>query len=119
LVVALVIGLVVGTGGATLVWTLTDSRGVADGAEGDVAIACQLIGRTSLESTEARAFIEDFGRWNAARVLVVNAASRNPRYQQLEEALSDGAQVASATYQAKGPEFEKYAQEARKVCDGL
>ena len=119
MVAAAVIGLVVGIGGTTLVWTLTDDSDPAPGAEGDVTTACSLVQRVTWADKEPGTSIEDYTRWNAATALARTASEKEPRYRPLADALDGSSKIVSQTFKAEGPEFEDNVRKARGFCEDL
>jgi hypothetical protein len=120
LAVAAVIGVVVGVGASTLVWTLAGgSVDPAEGDEGDVATACSLVRRTTWERTDDRGLITDFGRWGAAAQLVGDVASRDAQYSPLAEALDESRQALAREMKLGDAYFEQQVQTARALCEDL
>jgi hypothetical protein len=115
LVVALVIGVVVGGGGVGLSWIAGDKT--PSDANADAAATCALVRRASQPDTDDK--VNESSRWTGAWILAKVTAESDPRYQPLADALLEAGKVISATYEAKGPDFERAAQKARDFCDGL
>jgi hypothetical protein len=115
LVIGLAVGLVIGAGGVTLAWSITDQQ--PSDAAADAEATCALTRRTA--QTEPGDKFADYGRWIAASALAKIAAGGDPQYKPLEDAAFDAAMIVGRTYEAAGPDFEREARKVRELCDKL
>ncbi|MCZ7457645.1 hypothetical protein [Streptomyces sp. WMMC940] len=125
LIVALVIGLVIGGGGVGAVWVLRDdsSGGVDPTAAGPVAdarAACHALdgfdeSKYAIEGPEGDIALN---RWGAAGALSAAAAAGDARYKLLAQAIRRSQDRHAQAFQIND-EVKKELAEARRICEGL
>lgn len=125
LVVALVIGLVVGGGGVGAVWALSDgSSGRADptasGPAADARAACHALdgfdeSKYAVEGPEGDIALN---HWGAAGALSAAAAAGDARYKALAQTIrrSQDRHAQAFTF---NDDVKKELAEARRICEGF
>ncbi|MFC4004487.1 hypothetical protein ACFS2C_18255 [Prauserella oleivorans] len=111
---ALAAGLVLGGGGVGLVWALTVGGG-PEGAEADVAAACEVVARTPTIDLEGNNYAS-YRRWGAAAELAAAAGELDPRYSSIAETLGKPLRIAQASFDTESTEFSEAMAAAREAC---
>ncbi|UQS22909.1 hypothetical protein L1857_08805 [Amycolatopsis thermalba] len=111
--VALVVGLVVGAGAVGLVWIGSGP----DAAGSDAEAACAAVARTTALDPQTQ--YAGFQRWGAAAQLAAAAAEQEPRYRTLADALQAPVDIVMRSFAAAGPEFDAAVARARSACADL
>ncbi len=118
MVVAAVVGVLLGAAGMGGAWLLTSTSGGESGAAADAELACELVARTP-EISMTEDDVSDLHRWGAASTLAMAAAEADPSYERLAETLRKPVHVVQRTFEAGGPEYEQAMRDAQAACADL
>ncbi|MFJ6566382.1 hypothetical protein ACIQNU_03100 [Streptomyces sp. NPDC091292] len=118
LVIALLIGLVVGAGGVGAAWALSGDGGGQSDAAADASAACGALERFDESKYAAEGPDGDIAlnRFGAAGAHSAAAAAGDPAYQPLADAVRD-AQLEHARTFKFGSEVKKNLAKARGICE--
>lgn len=118
MVVAAVVGVLLGAAGMGGAWLLTSTSGGGSGAAADAELACELVARTP-EISMTKDDLSDMHRWGAASTLAMAAAEADPSYEQFAETLRKPVLVVQQTFEASGPEYDQAMRDAQAACANL
>ncbi len=118
MVVAAVVGVLLGAAGMGGAWLLTSTSGGESGAAADAELACELVAGTP-EISMTKDDLSNTHRWGAAVSLALAAAEADPSYEGLSEALQKPVHVVHSTFEASGPEYEQAMRDAQAACANL
>jgi hypothetical protein len=111
LVIAAVVGLVVGAGVVGLVWLLT---GTSSGRDADIAAVCEIVERTPDPTDPDSITLEYVQRWTVSD-LAASVAKDKPEYQPLADSLN---RVVQYMQLLALDETRTAVRETREICAG-
>ncbi|MFD4721755.1 hypothetical protein ACFWOY_19965 [Streptomyces sp. NPDC058423] len=125
LIVALVIGLVIGGGGVGAVWVLSDDTSgradpTASGPAADARAACHALDGFDESKYAVEGPVGDIAlnHWGAAGALSAAAAAGDARYKLLAQAMRSSQDRYAQAFKFSD-DVKKELAEARRICEGL
>lgn len=113
-VVAAVVGLVIGGGGVGLGWILSSRGGSSD----DIATVCDIVtGLGPMRDIGTDAGVIQQHRLGAASELSVAASTTDPRYKQLSDLLQKAMTAISRTFKADNPTTAQALRQSTDYCE--